>query len=159
MITKQDLENFEGDKRSRAYKELKEAYNSQEITYQEGDGLGDKIEDVLEATGIAKVAKAILGDDCGCEERKRKFNEMRLYAPKQQRCFTEEEETEYQNFLLHRKTNKWTAEEVTLLFRLYADIFGKRYNIKRMCGSCMGTANTLKNITSDLDKAFESINN
>ena len=159
MITKKDLENFEGDKRSRAYKDLKEAYYSQEITFQEGDGLGDKIEDVLEKTGIAKVAKAILGDDCGCEERKRKFNEMRLYAPKQQRCFTEEEEVEYQNFLLHRKTNKWTAEQVTLLFRLYADIFGKRYNIKRMCGSCMGTANTLKNITSDLDKAFESINN
>ena len=159
MITKQDLENFEGDKRSKAFKDLKEEYNSQEITFQEGDGLGDKIESVLEATGIAKVAKAVLGDNCGCEERKRKFNEARIFVPKQQRCFTEEEEAEYKDFLLQRKTNKWTADEVTLLFRLYADIFGKKYNIKRMCGSCMGTANILRNITKDLDEAFKTINN
>jgi len=32
-------------------------------------GLGDSIEKVLKATGIDKVAKAVLGDDCGCEER------------------------------------------------------------------------------------------
>ena len=159
MITKQDLENFKGDKRSRAYKDLKAEYNSQDISFEEGNGLGDKIESVLESTGISKVAKAILGDDCGCDERKRKFNEARLFAPKQQRCFTEVEEAEYQNFLFSRKTNKWSAEQVTLLFRLYADIFGKKYNIKRMCGSCMGTANVLRNITKDLDDAFKTINN
>lgn len=37
-------------------------------------GLGDVVEQVTEATGIKKVVKAVVGDDCGCEERKRKLN-------------------------------------------------------------------------------------
>ena len=39
-------------------------------------GLGDSIEKALKATGIDKVAKKVLGDDCGCEERKKKLNQM-----------------------------------------------------------------------------------
>jgi hypothetical protein len=35
-------------------------------------GLGDTVEKVLEATGIASVAKFVLGDDCNSEERKRR---------------------------------------------------------------------------------------
>ena len=33
-------------------------------------GLGDTVEQVLEKTGIAKIAKFILGEDCKCDERK-----------------------------------------------------------------------------------------
>ena len=36
-------------------------------------GLGDSVEKVLKATGIDKVAKKVLGDDCGCEQRKEKL--------------------------------------------------------------------------------------
>ena len=39
-------------------------------------GIGDSIEKALQATGIDKVAKAVLGDDCGCEERKQKLNKL-----------------------------------------------------------------------------------
>jgi len=37
-------------------------------------GLGDKVEAVLEATGIKAAVKFIAGDDCGCEERKQQLN-------------------------------------------------------------------------------------
>ena len=50
-------------------------------------GLGDTIERITKATGIDKVAKAVLGDDCGCEERKRKLNQMFPYS----RPFTDDE--------------------------------------------------------------------
>ena len=159
MITEQDLKEYKGDKRSKEYKTMKQEFNSQEIVFEEGNGLGDKIESVLEATGIAKVAKAILGDDCGCKERKRKFNEARVFVAKQQRCFTDEELVSYGNFMETRANNKWSALEVDYLFKMYAEVFGKTYNVKRMCGSCMGTANILKNITKDLDEVFKSINN
>ena len=43
-------------------------------------GLGDSVEKVLKATGIDKVAKKVLGDDCGCEERKKKLNQMFPYS-------------------------------------------------------------------------------
>ena len=42
-------------------------------------GLGDTVEKVFKATGIDKVAKWILGEDCGCEERKEKLNKMFPY--------------------------------------------------------------------------------
>ena len=51
-------------------------------------GLGDTIQRITKATGIDKVAKAVLGDDCGCEERKEKLNKMFPYAKVRQ--FTED---------------------------------------------------------------------
>lgn len=39
-------------------------------------GLGDKVANFTKATGIDKVAKAVLGDNCGCEERQKKLNAM-----------------------------------------------------------------------------------
>ena len=58
-------------------------------------GLGDSIEKALKVTGIDKVAKKILGDDCGCEERKKKLNQMFPYA----RPFTEDELSIYESVL------------------------------------------------------------
>ncbi len=39
-------------------------------------GLGDTVEKVFKATGIDKIAKFILGDDCKCDERKEKLNKL-----------------------------------------------------------------------------------
>ena len=39
-------------------------------------GLGDTIAKITKATGIDKLAKKVLGDDCGCEERRKKLNQM-----------------------------------------------------------------------------------
>ena len=52
-------------------------------------GLGDTVEKVLEATGIAKVAKWVLGEDCGCDKRKAKLNYLFPYYKPE--CLTEEE--------------------------------------------------------------------
>ncbi len=41
-------------------------------------GLGDTIEQITEATGIKKLVEFVAGEDCGCEERKKKLNEMIL---------------------------------------------------------------------------------
>ncbi len=56
---------------------------------KQAEGLGDTVEQILEATGVAKVAKWILGEDCGCEERKQKLNELWRY--KKPECLTEDE--------------------------------------------------------------------
>ena len=37
-------------------------------------GLGDTLEKVFKKTGIDKVAKWVLGEDCGCDDRKEKLN-------------------------------------------------------------------------------------
>ena len=56
------------------------------------------VEIVLEKTGIAKVAKWLLGEDCGCEERKEKLNKLFPYA--KPKCLTEEEFTQQKKKLL-----------------------------------------------------------
>ena len=65
-------------------------------------GLGDTIQRITKATGIDKVAKAVLGDDCGCEERKEKLNKMFPYNKVRQ--FTEDELKIYEEVLPRLKS-------------------------------------------------------
>jgi len=39
-------------------------------------GLGDAVEKVLKITKIDKIAKKVLGEDCGCERRAEKLNKL-----------------------------------------------------------------------------------
>jgi hypothetical protein len=43
---------------------------------KQAEGLGDSIEQILEVTGVAKLAKWVMGEDCGCDERKEKLNKL-----------------------------------------------------------------------------------
>jgi len=43
-------------------------------------GIGDAVETVAKATGLDKVAKAILGEDCGCQQRKEYLNHFKSYV-------------------------------------------------------------------------------
>lgn len=43
-------------------------------------GLGDTIAAIMEATGVKAVVKAIVGEDCGCEARQQKLNELFPYG-------------------------------------------------------------------------------
>ena len=135
------------DKRTKEYKDY---------IASQSQGLGDDIEKVLEATGIAKVAKAILGDDCGCEERKKKLNNLFPREQKVRRCFTDEERETYKNFMDTRIKNRWNKQEIDLLFDLYLAIYGRRYRTRRMCTTCPGTANILRKIQLELDRAFNN---
>jgi len=44
-------------------------------------GLGDTIEKITQATGVQKVVKKIVKDDCGCDKRKQTLNELYPYSP------------------------------------------------------------------------------
>ena len=43
-------------------------------------GLGDTIAKVTKATGVDKLVHAIVGEDCGCDERREKLNKLFPYA-------------------------------------------------------------------------------
>jgi hypothetical protein len=96
-------------------------------------GLGDSIEQVLEVTKIAKVAKWILGEDCGCEERKEKLNKLFPYA--KPKCLTEEEFT----YLTESKVldkNVLIPSEQRELLKIYNRVFSQRRQ-PTSCGSCL----------------------
>ncbi len=103
-----------------------------EILAAKSEGLGDTVEKVLEVTGIAKVAKWILGEDCNCEGRKQKLNELFRYkAPK---CL-EENEYAYLDEFFNKNTEIVSPIEQKVLLAIHSRIFNVR-NEPTSCSSC-----------------------
>jgi predicted DNA-binding protein YlxM (UPF0122 family) len=95
-------------------------------------GLGDTVEKVLQKTGIDKVAKWVLGEDCGCEERKNKLNYLFPYYKPE--CLTEEE---FEYLDKYYKENKSTVSPQTQveLLTIYNRIFHQNRKTTS-CSSC-----------------------
>lgn len=95
-------------------------------------GLGDTVEQVLEATGIAKVAKWALGEDCGCEERKEKLNKLFPYHKSE--CLTEEEFTYLDKY--YKEIKDVVHPDVQLkMVNIYNRVFHQKVKLTS-CGSC-----------------------
>jgi len=108
-------------------------------------GLGDSIEKALKVTGIDKVAKKILGDDCGCEERKKKLNQMFPYA----RPFTEDELSIYESVLPRIKGGRINGQDQDIMIKLYNKVFNA--NKKRSsCTPCV------KETLDKLEKVYKN---
>lgn len=71
------------DKRTKEYKEWKAKQD------KKSKGLGDTVAKVTKATGIDKAVKFLAGEDCGCDERQKKLNEIFAYDVPE--CLTEKE--------------------------------------------------------------------
>tara|TARA_R100001510_G_C7515948_1_gene113554 strand:- start:63 stop:239 length:177 start_codon:yes stop_codon:yes gene_type:complete len=52
---------------------------SQDKLYKKSVGLGDTIEKITSMTGIKKVVKKVVGEDCGCNQRKETLNKLFPY--------------------------------------------------------------------------------
>ena len=160
-VTKKDLKNFKGDKRGKKYKKMKLAYEKTIETKNVDDvGIGTTIEKVLKAAGVSKLVEVFTpeGEDCGCDERKRLLNNSPTFnvSQKPKRCMDKDMFEAYDNFVKSREVDKWSAEHAKLVFDTYEWVFALRYDTKRMCANCNGTANILKMITASLDKVHES---
>ena len=88
-------------------------------------GLGDTLENVFKATKIDKLASAMLGDDCGCKERKEQLNQLFPYI-KNVRQFTEDEIKIYDEVMpTVEKHKRVTPEQKTIIDTLYSRVFGQ----------------------------------
>lgn len=103
-------------------------------TKKKAEGLGDSVEQVLEATGISKVAKFVLGEDCGCEERKKKLNKMFPY--KKPNCLMEHEYEYLTKFYNKERRNQINLLEQRTLSDIYQRVFNQRVTMASSCGSC-----------------------
>ncbi len=110
-------------------------------------GLGDSVEKVLKATGIDKVAKKVLGDDCGCEERKKKLNQMFPYS----RQFTVDEMKIYEEVMARTK-GTITREDQGIMVKLYNKVFNANKQTSS-CGSCVQS--TLAKLKKVYDNSCE----
>jgi len=64
-------------------------------------GLGDTVEKVFKKTGVDKVAKFILGEDCGCDRRRDILN--RLFPYNKPECLNEDEFNYLDNYFKNTK--------------------------------------------------------
>ena len=106
-------------------------------------GLGDSIEKITKATGIKKAVSFLLGEDCGCDERKELLNKWFPY--KNAECLTEEEYFYLDDWFKHNKQNV-NFKERTELIKIYNRVLNKKQKDTR-CSSCIkGIINDLKNV-------------
>ena len=108
------MSEFKGDKRTKQYREWKKNHA------KASEGLGDTVQKITKATGIEKAVKFIAGEDCGCDERKEKLNEMFRYRKPE--CLTEQE-FELIKMAVDTKKNKFTPDEQETFKNIYERIF------------------------------------
>ena len=121
-----------------------------EILAAESKGLGDTVEKVLEATGVAKVAKWLLGEDCGCDERKAKLNE--LFPYRKSKCL-EQSEYDWLTEWFDKKSETIKPSEQKTILAIHSRVFGVR-NEPTSCGSCiLERVNQLKQVYNTYEDA------
>jgi len=136
------------DKRSKEYKQWKLSKE----TFTESLGLGDVVDSITNKTGIKKVVKAFK-KDCGCNERKQKWNEISLFKKGlKPRCFTDEEKEQYKEFF-NTRTLKISNEQRIFISKLYASVFNRPYY--EPCINC--SPKPLIAMIQNLDKVYENM--
>lgn len=127
------------DKRTKEYKQWKAS--------QPSEGLGDTIEKITEATGIKKAVKWLAGEDCGCDERKEKLNQIWRY--RNTKCLTEEEHEWLKEFFEQQGTVRPSGKR--RIIEIYNRIFSARQGDTN-CKSC------IRDIVNKVRKVYETYN-
>lgn len=102
---------------------------SQEI---KSTGLGDTVEKVFRKTGIDKLAKAVLGEDCGCDKRQELLNSLFPYG--KYNAPTDEELDTIQ-WLFERGRSTISGSMVKEVYSVYNRIFNDKLQPTN-CSSC-----------------------
>ncbi len=131
---------------SKSLKELRVLYPGVKSNSKDGfisklpsEGLGDTIEKVLNhpiLKPITEIVKKLIwkdGEDCGCEDKRKKWNKEYNYRFRPYRCFTEEEYKEWTP-LKKEITLKASSNQVTYVWTLYQSIFNVK--VSRPCTNC-----------------------
>lgn len=118
--------------KQKSKKVLSKSTRSTKPQSEKSEGLGDTLEKVFKATGIDKVAKFVLGEDCGCDERKKKLNH--LFPYRKPECLLEDEYN-YLDELFLANRNTITVEQQTEMIKIYNRVF--KDNVEpTSCSSC-----------------------
>jgi hypothetical protein len=122
---------MEKPKRKRRTKAELEKANAKKV-YTTSEGLGDTIEKITEATGIKKLVKWMVGEDCGCDERKQKLNE--LFPYKKVNCMLESEYLFFKEWY-DCNTDRIKPSEAIVFLKMYNRIFNRKEE-STTCASC-----------------------
>ena len=130
------------DKRSKDYREYKEYLASKEsyetikdnISKENKVGLGDVVEAITKVTSIKKVVEAVT-DDCGCNERKERFNKITLWNRKKVNCISEDDYLWYKQNI-KPSTSRFDYDTRERIVKIYNSIFNTNQKNTK-CMPCM----------------------
>ena len=108
--------------------------------------MGDTIQKITEATKLDALAKAIAGEDCGCEERRKKLNALFPYA----QPMDEESKRKWVDIIKpawNRKVLK--RPDQLALTEVWFQVFGRKKKFTS-CASCLTSA------LKKLQKAYDN---
>ena len=103
--------------------------SSQEI---KSTGLGDTVEKVFRKTGVDKLAKAVLGEDCGCDKRQELLNDLFPYGKYNAPT---DEELDIIEWLFEKSRNTISGSMVKEVYSVYNRIFNDKLQ-PTSCSSC-----------------------
>jgi hypothetical protein len=97
-------------------------------------GLGDTIEKITQATGIKAIVEAVT-DDCGCEERKKKLNQMFSYETK---MMSSDDKLLWETCVrpAWQRGNMKSGEQYAMI-KIYENVFPEVKRKLVNCGGCL----------------------
>ena len=128
------------DKRTKEYKDWVKKHK------EKSSGVGDTIEKITKVTGINKLAKWALGEDCGCDDRKKTLNHIFPYQ--KPNCLTENEYN-YLNELFSKPKNTVSSKVQAEILQIFNRVFNERREMT-FCSSCF-----LNGVYSKLERIFK----
>ena len=128
------------DKRTKEYKKWVKNHE------EKSSGVGDTIEKITKVTGIDKLAKWALGEDCGCDDRKKTLNHIFPYQ--KPNCLTENEYN-YLNELFSKPKNTVSSKVQAEILQIFNRVFNERREMTS-CSSCF-----LNGVYSKLERIFK----
>ena len=125
--------------KSKKYKKFKENYN------KSSKGVGDTVEKITKKTGIKKAVKFLAGEDCGCDKRKEKLNNIFPYHLPE--CFTEDE-FDYLSDKIGKLSQVKPKEQERIL-KIYNRVFKQNIQMTN-CGPCF-----LNEVWSKIERIYK----
>jgi len=126
------MEKKRGRKPKLKLQDVKEFVDGQFEGVKPPKGLGDTLEKVFEATGVAKAVKWLAGEDCGCDKRKEKLNQ--LFPYRKANCLTEVEFSVLDNYFKRHSVEITPSDQYALLQE-----YNRALNLRQeptSCSSC-----------------------
>lgn len=147
------------DKRTKEYKQKQKELSESKALKKESDtitlenlktpsqGLGDTLEKVFKATGVKKIVDFFTdGKDCGCDERRKKLNEVFSYKAQ---CLEQKEYDFIKAYNKRHDEKKFSKEDVFQLSLIHQRVFKVRVPI---CSNCPSGVKNMNKVVVNLNK-------
>jgi hypothetical protein len=120
---------------------------------KEAEGLGDAIEAVTEATGIKKAVEWLAdGKDCGCSDRKKRYNEKYRFNPN---CLVRSEYDYLTEYIKRHNPKRFEKGDVHTLITIYSRVFKVR---PKVCMNCNSAIRVMNDVYNSLMKVYNEYN-